>query len=126
MIRLVPVSVGELWDKFTILLIKQERIRDVEKRRQVEFELGQLQSSMDPGFQSHPAFATLKSVNECLWDIEDSLRIKESEGVFDASFVELARQVYFTNDRRAHIKKQINVEFGSAIHEVKDYVSYAT
>jgi hypothetical protein len=123
----VPVSIGELWDKYTILLIKQERIHNHEKRSQVEYELEQLRSfitNIEPHYQSHPAFAELKHVNESLWEIEDSLRVKEANGAFDQEFVDLARQVYYTNDRRAEIKRKINVAFGSAIHEVKEYVQY--
>jgi len=123
----IPVSIGELWDKYTILLIKQERIHHHEKRSQVEYELGQLRpfmTNIERDYQSHPAFVELKHVNESLWEIEDSLRVKEANGVFDQEFVDLARQVYYVNDRRAEIKKNINVAFCSAIHEVKEYVEY--
>ena len=122
----IPVSIGELWDKYTILLIKQERIRDREKRTLVDYELDQLQPFMDKYtcYAKNREFIELIQVNESLWEIEDSLRVKEANGVFDQEFIDLARQVYYVNDRRAEIKKNINVAFGSAIHEVKDYIQY--
>jgi len=123
----IPVSIGELWDKYTILLIKHERIQDREKRIQVEYELDQLQPFMDKYtcYAKNREFIELIQVNESLWEIEDSLRVKEAYGRFDQEFIDLARQVYYTNDMRAAIKKRINVNFGSAIHEVKDYIEYA-
>jgi len=122
----IPVSIGELWDKYTILLIKHERIRDREKRTLVDYELDQLQPFMDKYtyYAKNREFIELIQVNESLWEIEDSLRVKEANGVFDQEFIDLARQVYYVNDRRAEIKKNINVAFGSAIHEVKDYIQY--
>ena len=122
----LPVSIGELWDKFTILLIKRKRITNRDKKAHVEYELGQLQPIMTQfgHYEAHSAFIDLLHTNESLWDIEDNIRVKEAEGVFDQTFIDLARQVYYTNDERASIKKQINVEFKSAIHEVKDYVDY--
>ena len=116
----IAVSVGEIWDKCSILLIKLEKIKDEGKLAHVRYELGQM-PALD--FQ-HPTFLALQRVNEKLWDVEDKLRVKEARKEFDAEFVELARSVYFTNDRRAELKKQINLETNSAIHEVKDYVPY--
>jgi hypothetical protein len=123
----IPVSIGELWDKYTILLIKQERIRDREKRSLVEYELGKLQPFMNKytDYSKDREFLELIHVNESLWEIEDSLRVKEAYGRFDQEFVDLARQVYYTKDTRAAIKKRINANFGSAIYEVKDYIQYA-
>ena len=116
----IAVSVGEVWDKCSILLIKLEKIKDEAKLAHVRYELGQM-PALD--FQ-HPTFIALQNVNAALWGIEDALRIKEARKEFDAEFIELARSVYFTNDRRAEFKKQINLEMNSAIHEVKDYVAY--
>jgi len=116
----IAVSIGEVWDKCSILLIKLEKIKNEEKLARVRFELSQL-PALD--FQ-HPTFIELQNVNSLLWVIEDKLRVKESCKEFDAEFIELARSVYYTNDRRAEIKLQINKEFNSAIHEVKDYVPY--
>jgi hypothetical protein len=116
----IPVSVGEVWDKSSILLIKMQKIKDESKLVHVRYELSQL-PALD--FQ-HPLFQELRRVNERLWEVEDALRVKEARKEFDAEFIELARAVYITNDRRAEIKKQINEDFHSPIHEVKDYVAY--
>ncbi len=116
----ITVSVGEVWDKSSILLIKMQKIKDESKLAHVRYELSQM-PALD--FQ-HPLFKELRRVNERLWEVEDSLRVKEARKQFDAEFVELARAVYITNDRRAEIKKQINEDFHSPIHEVKDYVAY--
>lgn len=121
----IDVSIGELWDKFTILLIKKEKIKDIEKRNFVLKEIELLNEKMKL-FLLHrqPLFDELKKVNEKLWSIEDQLRIKEKNQIFDQEFIDLARAVYFTNDDRAKIKKEINIRYYSEIHEVKDYVDY--
>jgi len=75
-------------------------------------------------FKTNNLFINLKKINEKLWDIEDKLRIKELNKEFDENFINLARNVYFTNDERAICKKDINNLFGSNIHEIKDYVKY--
>jgi hypothetical protein len=120
----INVSVGELWDKYTILLIKQGKISDA-RRRIVENEIAALEPLMR-GFpyEHNLMFSKLKSVNERLWNIEDEIRAKEASKTFDGEFVELARQVYFTNDQRAEIKRAINDEFHSVIREVKCYSEY--
>jgi len=121
----VPVSIGELWDKYTILLIKKEKIKDEKKRIHVLNEIEYLTSFMNGyTYQNNNLFLNLQKVNLELWDIEDKLRIKEKENIFDEEFIELARAVYYTNDKRAEIKKEINILFNSQIHEVKDYVDY--
>ena len=122
----IPVSIGELWDKYTILLIKQRKIHDENKLAHVNTEKDFLESHMNTFllYKENPLFIELQDTNERLWDIEDALRIKESDKEFDAEFIELARSVYFVNDKRAAIKKDINIQFGSAIHEVKEYVDY--
>ena len=121
----IDVSIGELWDKFTILMIKKEKIKDTEKRKYVLKEMEILNDKMKL-FLLHrePLFDELKKVNEKLWSIEDQLRIKEKNQIFDQEFIDLARAVYFTNDDRAKIKKEINIRYDSEIHEVKDYVDY--
>tara|TARA_B100001939_G_scaffold347799_1_gene370671 strand:+ start:1623 stop:2009 length:387 start_codon:yes stop_codon:yes gene_type:complete len=127
MIIKVPISFGELVDKITILRIKQNKIDDKEKRKFIEDELQVLvryfssYSSVDIVRE----FTELENVNKKLWDIEDKLRVKESKKEFDKEFVELARSVYFTNDKRAEIKKKINELTGSDIIEVKSYVEYS-
>ncbi|HEX4853737.1 DUF6165 family protein [Arenimonas sp.] len=125
---LVPVSFGELLDKIAILQIKSERMSDPAKLANVRKEL----AALDATWASHPAAATdisalrakLKAVNELLWVIEDDIRIKEKAQAFDAEFVRLARAVYFENDERARIKRDINLALGSAYVEEKSYQDY--
>lgn len=125
---LVPVSFGELLDKIAILEIKSERMSDAVKLANVRKELDALNAT----WAAHPAArqnidelrAALKAVNERLWVIEDDIRLKERDQVFDAEFVRLARAVYFENDERARIKKDINLALGSAYVEEKSYQDY--
>jgi len=125
---LVPVSFGELLDKIAILQIKSERMVDPAKLANVRNEL----SALERTWMGHPAAggdiarlrADLKSVNERLWVIEDDIRIKEKAQAFDAEFIALARSVYFENDQRARIKKDINLALGSAYVEEKSYEDY--
>ena len=127
---LVPVSFGELLDKIAILVIKSERMSDPAKLANVRNELGALERT----FAAHPAAAqdiaalraALKQVNERLWVIEDDIRLKEKAQAFDAGFVELARSVYFQNDIRARVKKDINLALGSAYVEEKPYQDYGS
>ena len=122
---LINVSVGELWDKYTILLIKRDKVDSVDRRRLVEMEIAALEPVISQFvYSDNPLFLRLKTVNECLWNIEDKIRNKEAERQFDGEFIELARCVYFTNDKRAEIKRQINDEFNSVIREVKCYAAY--
>ena len=121
----VIVSIGELWDKFTILLIKKEKIKDINKLIYIDSEIKFLTSNMEKyKYIEDKLFSNLKNVNEKLWDIEDKIRKKEYEKVFDNEFIDLARLVYYTNDERSEIKKEINKKFNSIIYEVKDYISY--
>ena len=124
----VPVSVGEVLDKITILQIKLAHISDSAKRANVHNELDALLPLVaGDAFttnQMQGLVAELKAVNEALWDIEDDIREKEAAKSFDAEFIKLARAVYVTNDKRAAIKKQINLETGSALIEEKSYESY--
>lgn len=125
---LVKVSHGELLDKISILEIKSERITDRTKLIHVDHELRQLRAAWTaacPGDARATAFERdLRRVNERLWDIEDRIRSKEKDADFDAEFVELARQVYITNDQRARIKRAVNEAFGSDIVEEKQYTNY--
>ena len=122
---LAPVSFGELLDKVTILQIKSERMTDKAKVTNVLKELKALQRC----WNEHPAsnidvsllVKRLKAVNENLWKIEDDIRILEKEQRFDKEFIELARSVYFENDDRASIKREINQALGSAYIEEKSY-----
>jgi hypothetical protein len=121
----VPISIGELWDKYTILLIKKEKITDVNKVHFVLNEIELLDKLMvNYSYSNNKLFSNLKKINEKLWEVEDQLRIKETQKQFDNDFIELARMVYYTNDKRAEIKKEINILFNSIIHEVKDYIKY--
>ena len=124
----VPVSVGEVLDKITILQIKLAHISDANKRVNIQNELDALLPLVTgDGFttdEMQGLMAELKSVNEALWDIEDDIREKEAAKSFDAEFIKLARAVYVTNDKRAEIKKQINLATGSALIEEKSYESY--
>ena len=124
----VPVSFGELIDKITILEIKSKQMTDPAKLANVRNELQQL----DATWAAHPASATdiaderarLLAVNEALWDIEDRIRLKEKAHAFDQEFIELARAVYFRNDERAAVKREINLKLGSQLVEEKSYQDY--
>ncbi|MBB4126738.1 hypothetical protein HEP73_03275 [Xanthomonas sp. GW] len=125
---LVPVSFGELLDKIAILQIKSERIGDAAKLANVRAEL----SALEKTWMAHPAASgdvarlrlELKAVNERLWVIEDEIRIKEKAQAFDEEFIKLARSVYYENDERARIKKEINLALGSSYVEEKSYQDY--
>lgn len=125
---LVPVSPGELIDKITILEIKAERIAEPVKRANVRRELALLRATRDASVTVTPGLAELArelgAVNETLWTIEDDIRERERQGVFDSAFVALARAVYRTNDRRAEIKRRINDLLGAALIEEKSYAPY--
>ena len=120
----VPVSIGELFDKITILRIKADRIRSEAKRANVRRELEALETEARalglPAWIDEEASA-LRLVNEALWDVEEDLRALEAKQDFGSRFVELARAVYKTNDERAAIKARINDRAGSAYREEKSY-----
>lgn len=128
MALLVPVSWGELLDKIAILRIKSERITDSGKRANVIRELDRLaqvrSGSVAESDELTQLEEGLKEVNEALWDIEDDIRICEKERDFGPRFVELARSVYKTNDRRADLKYTINILLGSDLVEEKSYEPY--
>jgi hypothetical protein len=124
----VPISVGELVDKVTILAIKSERIADSGKQANIRRELDLLTRSLTPLVAETPALeplmAELRQTNETLWQIEDDIRACERRRDFGPRFVELARSIYRTNDRRAVIKHGIDILLGSEIVEEKSYASY--
>lgn len=124
----IPVATGELLDKITILRIKSERIVDAAKLVNVRRELELLEDiwrGLDDGDERvADCIDRLKAVNEALWEIEDRLRAKEAREAFDGDFVELARSVYFSNDKRAAIKREINKLTGSTLVEEKSYEAY--
>ena len=125
----IDVSVGEIMDKLTILEIKSEKIQDEAKLANVFKERDSLLPAIDqPAYQTDEVrqlVAKLKDINLKLWEIEDEIRLKEADKSFDEGFIELARSVYFTNDQRAEVKKQINLVTGSALVEEKSYEDYA-
>ncbi len=128
MIINTPISLGELLDKISILIIKIENIHDEKKLAIVKKELNLLLKiqdnlSIDKKILDE-YLEKLKKVNSELWIIEDKLRDLERNKIFDNGFIELARSVYFTNDKRSEIKLKINKELGSDIIEVKSYEKY--
>ena len=123
-----PVSFGELIDKITILEIKLAQMRDAAKLANVRTELDLLNDAWAQNPASRVDIAAerarLKAVNEALWEIEDHIRVKEKAQAFDAEFIELARSVYFRNDERAAVKREINLKLGSQLVEEKSYQDY--
>ena len=124
----VEVAPGELIDKITILEIKKERMADVAKLENVHIEWEALTKARDNHIKQSPEIekltASLKAVNEELWIIEDDIRDCERSSDFSEKFVQLARSVYITNDKRAAFKRNINVFLGSRILEEKSYAAY--
>ncbi|MDQ2101917.1 DUF6165 family protein [Azospirillum isscasi] len=121
----VPVSWGELIDKITILEIKAERIRDPAKLANIRRELDELCAVRDVSGVDLGAVAdtvnALRTVNQTLWDVEDAIRLCERCQDFGPSFIALARDVYFTNDERARLKRVLNDTLGSELVEEKSY-----
>ena len=123
----VPVSDGELIDKYTIVLIKTERIDDTNKKEKAKKESDLLKPyvyKLSSIYKLSELINELKKVNESLWDIEDDIRKKEKCKEFDDEFIQLARNVYITNDKRAEVKNKINIITKSEIVEVKSYEKY--
>jgi len=120
-----PISIGELVDKITILEIKKNKLQD-SKLENVLKELSFLRKLMEKHQIeiTDDLFTQLKEINLTLWNIEDQIRIKERNKEFDNIFIELARSVYFKNDKRAEIKKRINRLSNSEITEEKSYAEY--
>ena len=125
---LVEIGIGELVDKITILQIKVERIEDNEKLINIRHELNLLTQTRDRALPASEPMQrltdSLRQVNESLWQIEDDIRACEAEKDFGDRFIELARAVYITNDRRAELKKEINVLTGSNVVEEKSYTEF--
>jgi len=120
----IEVSNGEIVDKVTILEIKKINITDVSKLININKELDYLSSVMlDLGIIDSD-YKELYDVNKQLWDVEDLLRVKEKKKEFDLEFIELARKVYYLNDSRAEIKKNINIKTKSNFVEEKSYEKY--
>ena len=125
---MLEVGAGEMIDKITILVIKSERIADPDKLKNVRHELEVLQTAKADNVVSSPELekleAELKAVNEALWEIEDDIRQCEADRDFGEKFIALARSVYKQNDKRAALKKDINLLVGSAIIEEKSYTEF--
>jgi hypothetical protein len=125
-----PISLGELIDKITILEIKVANISDAGKLKNVEHELAVLNRKVDSLLDAAgaaklaPLKSALKEINQSLWIIEDDIRDCEYVKDFGSKFIELARAVYVTNDKRAAVKKDINLAFGSELIEEKSYKDY--
>jgi len=117
---LVPVSLGELIDKITILEIKTEKITKLEALKNIEKELEALRRIQAPDVEPH-LVKELKQVNEDIWNFEDEIRICEREATFGDPFVGMTRSVHLLNEKRAEIKKTINTRYNSDIKEEKSY-----
>jgi len=122
-----PVSVGELIDKLSILHVKQTKITNEEKLEYINKEF-ELLYNLSSGYLDSPEiellYHQLVETNSKLWDIEDRLRVIETEKRFEGEFIDYARKVYFTNDERFRLKNEINNISNSEIREVKEYVKY--
>ena len=122
-----PISLGELVDKISILIIKDENIDDLDKKNLVNKELSFLKKTLKKYLKEEEIkdyLDELIEINSKLWVIEDDIRDCERNKIFDQKFIDLARSVYFTNDIRADIKSKINKNFGSELVEVKSYEEY--
>ena len=127
MIVNTPISLGDLIDKISILVIKEKKITDEKKNNLIREELTLLKKTLNEAINNNAInnyLNQLIDVNSALWKIEDEIRDCEKNKKFDQKFIELARSVYITNDRRAEIKLEINNKFGSKIVEVKSYKKY--
>jgi hypothetical protein len=123
----IKVSLGEIVDKYTILMIKASKIQDPAKLENVTKELTYLIDVLkteDPLMTDYPLTKALFEINKALWNVEDLLRDFERAKNFGKEFIDLARNVYKLNDKRADIKKQINMKFGSDFVEEKSYQPY--
>lgn len=125
---MTEIGSGELIDKITILEIKSERIADAEKLKNVTYELSVLSDTRDTHLSGVNGLGELaqqlKTINETLWEIEDDIRVCEAEKDFGQKFIDLARAVYITNDKRAAVKKEINLLTGATIIEEKSYTDF--
>lgn len=123
-IPLVPISVGELYDKYSILEIKLSKITDNKKLSYIQKEYNMLEKIVKKYKLRPKMYEMLKEANLILWRTEDKLREKEKYNTFDREFIELARSVYKNNDLRHKIKQTINMIFDSEITEIKSYSTY--
>tara|TARA_B100001179_G_scaffold173636_1_gene128999 strand:+ start:186 stop:569 length:384 start_codon:yes stop_codon:yes gene_type:complete len=122
-----PVSLGELLDKISILIIKEKNIDDTQKQYHIKKELDSLNKTLEDSISRSKVkeyIEKLIEINSKLWLIEDDIRDCERKKQFDQKFIDLARAIYITNDRRSEIKLEINKKFGSELVEVKSYEKY--
>ena len=127
MLITTPISIGELLDKISILIIKDRNISDAEKQKHINKELLSLYETLDKFISREKVkeyIENLITINSKLWKIEDDIRDCERNNQFDQKFINLARSVYFTNDERSKLKLEINQKFGSELIEVKSYEKY--
>ena len=121
----IEISIGEIVDKLSILQIKQDNINDISKLINIKNEYLYLHKIVFAELNIHiDDYIPLLNINQKLWGIEDQIRIKEKKQEFDNEFIELARSVYITNDKRAELKKEINIKYGSKFVEEKSYEKY--
>ena len=125
---LVEVSVGELFDKISILEIKKDKVKDEEKLKYIIDEYNLLKEQMVNKVKLNDnlsgLFDALKGINSKLWVIEDDKRLCEKNSDFGEKFIKLSRDIHFLNDKRASIKLEINNQTGSKIKEIKEYTTY--
>ena len=125
---LVEVSVGELLDKISILEIKLEKIKDLQKLKYIKDEYDILKNQLNQSIKDYKKiqslYNSLKEINSKLWVIEDEKRLCEKNSDFGIKFIKLSRDVHFLNDKRANIKLEINDKTGSKIKEIKEYTKY--
>ena len=125
---LTEISPAELLDKISILEIKLERVKDLNGLKEIKKEYKILKGIQDSSIKFtkkvSELFRAVKNINIVLWDVEDKLRIYEKNKDFGKEFIELAREVYFNNDKRAKIKNEINIILKSNFREIKQYINY--
>ena len=125
---LIEVSVGELFDKISILEIKKDKIKDKEKLKYIVDEYNLLKEQMLNNVKLNEKlkglFEALRDINSTLWVIEDDKRLCEKNSDFGEKFIKLSRDIHFLNDKRASIKLDINNQTGSKIKEIKEYTNY--
>jgi|TARA_B100002003_G_scaffold240000_1_gene260007 adenine C2-methylase RlmN of 23S rRNA A2503 and tRNA A37 len=125
---LSEISPGELLDKISILEIKLEKVKDKDRQKRIKNEYDILKkvqnSSIEMSDKIKDLYRSVSNVNIKLWDIEDKIRICEQNKDFGKNFIELARGVYFNNDKRAELKNEINEILKSNIREIKQFVDY--
>jgi hypothetical protein len=122
----IEISTGELVDKVSILSIKNKKVINKDKLKNITKEYNIILRSMQQAgiYVTSKEYKALETINLKLWDIEDRIRAKEAKKEFDDEFIQLARSIYFTNDERSKIKKEINLKYGSGIIEEKEYMEY--